>query len=255
MKVIAIIPARYASSRLPGKPLLEIGGKPMILHVVESATAAPSINKVIVATDDKRIFDVVEDSGYEAMMTRIDHQTGTDRLAEVAEQLDAEIIVNVQGDEPFIDPATIEAALEPLLSDEKILMATTCEPIDSVADVMNPNVVKVVRDKDNFALYFSRNPIPFLRAEVQAHGSLENALHAHPALLKSFFKHTGLYVYRREFLLDYAKMAPTFLEQAEALEQLRVLENGFRIKVVEVAHRSIGIDTMEDLEKARNSSQ
>ena len=223
----------------------------MILHVIERANAVHSINKVIVATDDKRIFDVVEESGYEAMMTRIDHQTGTDRLAEVAEQLDAEIIVNVQGDEPFIEAATIEAALEPLLLDEKILMATTCEPVDSVADVMNPNVVKVVRDKDSFALYFSRNPIPFLRAEVQAHGSLENALHAHPALLKSFFKHTGLYVYRREFLLEYAKMAPTFLEQAEALEQLRLLENGFRIKVIEVENCSIGIDTMEDLEEAR----
>ena len=224
----------------------------MILHVIERANAVHSINKVIVATDDKRIFDVVEESGYEAMMTRIDHQTGTDRLAEVAANLDAEIIVNVQGDEPFIEAATIEAALEPLLLDEKIMMATTCEPIDSVADVMNPNVVKVVRDKEDFALYFSRNPIPYLRSEVQSHGSLENALHAKPELLKSFFKHTGLYVYRREFLLEYAKMTPTFLEQAEALEQLRVLENGFRIKVVEVAHRSVGIDTMEDLEKARS---
>jgi 3-deoxy-manno-octulosonate cytidylyltransferase (CMP-KDO synthetase) len=255
MKVIAIIPARYASTRLPGKPLLEIGGKAMILRVVECATAVNSIHQVIVATDDQRIFEVVTQAGYEAMMTRTDHQTGTDRLAEVAEKLDAEIIVNVQGDEPFIEAATIEAALKPLLLDEKIMMATTCEPIDAVADVMNPNVVKVVRDQENFALYFSRNPIPYLRSEVQTHGSMENALHTKPELLKSFFKHTGLYVYRREFLLEYAKMAPTFLEQAEALEQLRVLENGFRIKVVEVAHRSIGIDTPEDLEKVRSSSQ
>lgn len=255
MKVIAIIPARYNSSRLPGKPLLEIGGKAMILRVVECATAVKSIHQVIVATDDQRIFEVVTEAGFEVVMTSPDHQTGTDRLAEVAENIDAEIIVNVQGDEPFIEAATIEAALEPLLLDEKMMMATTCEPIDSVADVMNPNVVKVVRDKDNFALYFSRNPIPYLRSEVQSHGSIENALHAQPELLKSFFKHTGLYVYRREFLLQYAKMAPTFLEQAEALEQLRVLENGFRIKVIEVAHRSVGIDTPEDLEKARNSSQ
>jgi 3-deoxy-manno-octulosonate cytidylyltransferase (CMP-KDO synthetase) len=251
MKVIAIIPARYNSSRLPGKPLLEIGEKPMILHVIERASAVKSIQQVIVATDDKRIFEVVRDAGFKAVMTRSDHQTGTDRLAEVAENMDAEIIVNVQGDEPFIDPDTIEAALEPLLQDEKILMATTCEPIDSAADVLNPNVVKVVRDKENFALYFSRNPIPFLRADIQAYGSLEPALQAQPELLKSFFKHTGLYVYRREFLLQYAKMVPTCLEKSEALEQLRVLENGFRIKVVEVAHRSIGIDTMEDLETAR----
>jgi 3-deoxy-manno-octulosonate cytidylyltransferase (CMP-KDO synthetase) len=254
MKVIVIIPARYNSTRLPGKPLLEIGGKAMILRVAECATAVKSIHQVIVATDDKRIFDVVVEAGLEAVMTSPDHQTGTDRLAEVAEKLDAEIIVNVQGDEPFIEAATIEAALEPLLQDEKIMMATTCEPIDSVADVLNPNVVKVVRDKDNFALYFSRNPIPYLRSEVQSHGSLENALHAKPELLKSFFKHTGLYVYRREFLLEYAKMAPTFLEQSEALEQLRVLENGFRIKVVEVAHRSIGIDTPEDLEAVRSKT-
>ncbi len=130
--------------------------------------------------------------------------------------------------------------------------STTCEPIDSATDVLNPNVVKVVRDKDDFALYFSRNPIPFLRAEIQAHGSLTSALQEQPELLKSFFKHTGLYVYRREFLLQYARMAPTFLEQAEALEQLRVLENGFRIKVIEVGHRSIGIDTLEDLETVRS---
>ncbi len=252
MKVIAIIPARYASSRLPGKPLLEIGGKAMILRVVECATSVKSINKVIVATDDQRIFEAVNQAGYEAVMTRADHQTGTDRLAEVAEKLDAEIIVNVQGDEPFIEAATIEAALQPLLLDEKILMATTCEPIDSVADVINPNVVKVVRDQKNFALYFSRHPIPFLRAAVQQYGSIENALRTQPELLKAFFKHTGLYVYRREFLLQYAKLPLTFLEQAEALEQLRALENGFRIKVVEVAHRSIGIDTPEDLEAVRS---
>ena len=157
MKVIAIIPARYNSSRLPGKPLLEIGGKAMILRVVECATAVKSIHQVIVATDDQRIFEVVTEAGYEAIMTSPDHQTGTDRLAEVAEKLDAEIIVNVQGDEPFIEAATIEAALEPLLQDEKIMMATTCEPIDSVADVMNPNVVKVVRDQRRFrALFFPK---------------------------------------------------------------------------------------------------
>lgn len=251
MKITAIIPARYASSRLPGKPLLEIRGKPMILHVIERAKFVSSIQRIIVATDDDRIFQAVTAAGYEAMMTAAEHQTGTDRLAEVAAQIDAEIIVNVQGDEPFIEPQTIAAALQPLLDDETIVMATTCEPIESAADLLNPNVVKVVTDAAGFALYFSRSPIPFPRAQVIAHGSIEAALQAEPALLKLFAKHTGLYVYRREFLLEYAKMEATPWEKTEALEQLRVLENSYRIKVVKTTHRSIGIDTPEDLEKAK----
>ena len=152
MNITAIIPARYASSRLPGKPLLEIAGRPMILHVVERARMVEAITRVIVATDDERIFQVVTAAGAEARMTSTAHQTGTDRLAEVAAQLDAEIIVNVQGDEPFIEPATIAAALQPLLDDASIVMATTCEPILSAADLVNPNVVKVVRDEAGFAL-------------------------------------------------------------------------------------------------------
>ena len=252
MNITAIIPARYASSRLPGKPLLEIAGKPMILHVVERAQSVSAINRVIVATDDERIFQVVTAAGAEAMMTSPTHPTGTDRLAEVAAQLDAEIIVNVQGDEPFIAPATIEAALQPLLEDASIVMATTCEPILSAADLLNPNVVKVVMDRAGFALYFSRQPIPFPRAEVLAHGDLTVALQAQPELLDRFAKHTGMYVYRHTFLLEYARLSPTPLEQAEALEQLRALEHGYRIKVIKAAHRSIGIDTSEDLAAARN---
>lgn len=252
MSITAIIPARYASSRLPGKPLLEIAGKPMILHVVERTKAVRSITRIIVATDDERIFQVVTAAGAEAMMTSPAHPTGTDRLAEVAAQIDAEIIVNVQGDEPFIAPATIEAALRPLLDDCSVVMATTCEPILSAADLLNPNVVKVVTDRAGFALYFSRQPIPFPRAEVLTHGSLAAALQAQPELLDRFAKHTGMYVYRRAFLLEYARLAPTPLEQNEALEQLRALEHGYRIKVVKAAHRSLGIDTPADLVAAQN---
>ena len=249
--VIAIIPARYASTRLPGKPLLDIAGKPMIVRVAERAREVAAINRVSVATDDQRVFDAVIANNHEVMMTSPDHRTGTDRLAEVAAKLDAEIIVNVQGDEPLIEPATVEAAIAPLLADASIAMSTTAEPIESTADLTNPSVVKVVTDADGFALYFSRHPIPFPRAAVQAHGSVEAALTAQPDLLKQYFKHTGMYVYRREFLLSYAKLAPTPLEQLELLEQLRALEHGFRIKVVRVAKRSIGVDTPEDLERVR----
>ncbi|MEK7829786.1 MAG: 3-deoxy-manno-octulosonate cytidylyltransferase [Acidobacteriota bacterium] len=255
-EVVAIIPARYASTRLPGKPLLDIGGKPMVVRVAERARQVASINRIIIATDDQRIFDAVvaakeELSCLEVMLTSPDHQTGTDRLAEVAAKLDAEIIVNVQGDEPLIEPATIEAAIAPLLADSSIVMSTTSEPIESTADLLNPNVVKVVTDPAGFALYFSRSLIPFPRSAVQAHGSIEAALAARPELLNGYAKHTGMYVYRREFLLNYAKLPPTPLEQSELLEQLRVLEHGYRIKVVKVAHRSIGVDTPEDLERVR----
>lgn len=251
MQVTAIIPARFASSRLPGKPLLELAGKPMILHVVERAKQVKAIQHVIVATDDERIFAAVKEAGEEVWMTSPAHQTGTDRLAEVAAQLEADIIVNVQGDEPFIEPSTIEAALQPLLDDPSIIMATTCEPLASAADILNPNVVKVVTDQAGFALYFSRQPLPFPRAEVLAHGSLESALQSQPELLRRYAKHTGLYVYRREFLLRFAELAPTPLERTEALEQLRALEHGYRIRVVQATHHSIGIDTPDDLAKAR----
>jgi 3-deoxy-manno-octulosonate cytidylyltransferase (CMP-KDO synthetase) len=254
-KVVAIIPARYASTRLPGKPLIEIAGKPMVLRVVERARQATSINRVIVATDDERVFQVVAGAGVEAVMTSPDHATGTDRLAEVAAGLDSEIVVNVQGDEPLIEPSTIEAALKPLLADRSIVMSTTCEPIESVEDALKTNVVKVVIDREGFALCFSRNPIPFPREAVLEHGSIRAALRAKPELLRAFNKHTGLYAYRRDFLLTYAKLPPTPLEQSEKLEQLRALEHGYRIKVVAVAHRSIGVDTPEDLKLVRRMAR
>ncbi len=250
-RVTAIIPARYASTRLPGKPLVDIAGKPMIVLVAERARQVAAINRVIVATDDQRVFDAVTAHNLEVMMTSPDHRTGTDRLAEVAAKLDADIIVNVQGDEPLIEPATIEAAIAPLLTDTSIVMSTTAEPIESAEDLTNPNVVKVVTDADGFALYFSRSPIPFPRTVVQQYGSIEAAIAAEPDLLKQYSKHTGMYVYRRAFLLDYAKLPATPLEQLELLEQLRALEHGYRIKVACVAHRSIGVDTPEDLERVR----
>ncbi|HWQ32667.1 MAG TPA: 3-deoxy-manno-octulosonate cytidylyltransferase [Blastocatellia bacterium] len=251
-RITAIIPARYASTRLPGKPLVDIAGRPMILHVVERAKEVASISRVIVATDDVRVLNAVIAAGEEAMMTSPAHVSGTDRLAEVAGQLDADIIVNIQGDEPLIAPATIEAAIAPLVEDTSLLMATTCEPIESVEDLLNLNVVKVVTDNDGFALYFSRSPIPFPRADALAHGSSEAALRARPELLSLFAKHTGMYVYRRDFLLKYAGWESTPLERAESLEQLRVLEHGCRIRVVRVAHRSPGVDTPEDLERVRS---
>jgi 3-deoxy-manno-octulosonate cytidylyltransferase (CMP-KDO synthetase) len=246
-RVVAVIPARYGSTRLPGKPLLEIGGLPLILHVVRRAAAVARIDRVVVATDDQRIADVVTADGREAMMTSPHHPTGTDRLAEVAAQIDADILINLQGDEPLIAPETIEAALTPLLEDPSLMMSTTSEPIGTIEDLFSPHVVKVVTDQAGFALYFSRQPIPFPRAEVLAQGSLADALRTYPALLSHYRKHTGLYVYRRPFLLSYAGWARTPLEALEALEQLRVLEHGVRLRVVPVEHRSIGIDTLEDL--------
>jgi 3-deoxy-manno-octulosonate cytidylyltransferase (CMP-KDO synthetase) len=248
---VAVIPARYSSTRLPGKPLLEIAGKPLILWVAERALAARSVARAIVATDDKRIFDTVTSAGFEAMMTSADHKSGTDRVAEVARTLDAEIIINVQGDEPLIEPETIDRAVRQLEMNAEVLMATTSEPIEEIAEVLNPVVVKVVIDDDGYATSFSRNPTPWPNQAVTRHGSIEAALRNEPALLSSFRKHTGLYVYRRDFLLEFAGWPQTESERAESLEQLRALERGVRIKVVEAASPSIGVDTIEDLERVR----
>lgn len=250
-EITAIIPARYASTRLPGKPLLDIGGQPMIIHVVNRARNCRLLDRVIVATDDWRVLDAVRSAGGEAWMTSPDHRTGTDRLAEVASRLDSEIIVNIQGDEPLIEPETIEAAIRPLVDNPAIEMSTTSEPIDTVEDALSPSVVKVVVDAAGFALYFSRHPIPFPREAVIAHGGIEQALRADPSLLAGFSRHTGLYAYRRRFLLEYAALPPSPLELTEALEQLRALENGRRIRVVRVSHRSFGVDTPADLDRVR----
>ncbi|MFL6210727.1 MAG: 3-deoxy-manno-octulosonate cytidylyltransferase [Pyrinomonadaceae bacterium] len=252
MQAIAVIPARYNSTRLPGKPLLDIAGRPMIVHVVERALAARGVARAIVATDDERILAAVRAAGFEAVMTRADHASGSDRLAEIAATLDdADVIVNVQGDEPLIAPRTIERAIEALIADPAAAVATTCEPVETVADVLSPDVVKVVTDERGYALYFSRAPMPYPRAAAERYGSLAAALEVEPALLAGFRKHTGLYVYRRKFLLQYTQWPPAALERTEALEQLRILVHGARIRVVEVAEPSIGVDTLADLERVR----
>jgi 3-deoxy-manno-octulosonate cytidylyltransferase (CMP-KDO synthetase) len=235
--VVAIIPARYQSSRLPGKPLLEIGGRPMIEHVYRRAAEADAVDAVVVATDDQRIVDAVEAFGGIARMTRSTHRTGTDRIAEVAAELTCDIVVNVQGDEPLIDPAMIAAVVAPLRADSSMAMATARRRLTEQDDLRNPHVVKVVTDARGDALYFSRSPIP--------HGADTTG----PA-----FVHVGLYAFRRDFLLRFAALPQTPLEIAESLEQLRALEHGFRIRTVVTEHHSIGVDTPDDLERARRLS-
>jgi len=232
--IVALIPARYSSTRFPGKALAELGGRPIIEHVYRRAASAPSVDAVVVATDDARIAAVVESFGGIARLTRSSHRTGTDRLAEVAEDLACDIVVNVQGDEPLIEPQTIEDAIAALQADPTLQMSTVRRRITDPSDYMDPHVVKVVVDGDGIALYFSRSPIPFV------HNG--NAI---------AYKHVGLYAFRRSFLLAFARLQPTPLELAESLEQLRALEHGFRIRTVETQHDSIGVDTPEDLERAR----
>ncbi len=239
MDITAIIPARYASTRLPGKPLLDIAGKPMVQHVYERAKTSGLVNRVIVATDDSKIFDAVKKFGGDAVMTSEAHKSGTDRLAEVAKGLKSDIIVNIQGDEPLIESGMIDEAIRPLMDDGSIVMGSLKAEIRDETELNNPNVVKVVVDRNDFALYFSRYPIPYIRDDSPL------------SLLTGRFKHIGLYVYRREFLLEYAGMPQTPLEEAEKLEQLRALENGYRIKVPTTRYQSIGVDTEEDLERVR----
>ncbi len=235
-EIVAIIPARYASSRLPGKPLKEIAGKPMIYYVYDRASSAQTLSRVIVATDDESIAQAVRAFGGEVWMTSPHHRTGTDRVTEVARELSAPIIVNVQGDEPLLDPRSIDQVVMPLLEDSSLPMSTLRTPFRSPEEVHNPNIVKVVVDQKDYALYFSRSPIPYFRNPV-------------PGL--PVYKHLGLYAYRRDFLLSFASLPSTPLEQAEGLEQLRVLEHGYRIKVLATDWDSISVDTPEDLERVR----
>ena len=243
MQITAIIPARYASTRFPGKPLADIHGKSMIQRVYERTCQATLVNRVIVATDDERIAANVRAFGGELCMTSAQHETGTDRLAEVAAGLDCDLVVNVQGDEPLINPAMIDLAVAPLIADERIAMGTLMVAIDDVEEFLNPNVVKVVTDMSGSALYFSRSPIPCSRDMLPL--SIE---HPMPCVAH---KHIGLYVYRREFLLGYSALVVTPLEKLEKLEQLRALEHGYKIQVVETMQPSLGVDTSADLEKVR----
>jgi 3-deoxy-manno-octulosonate cytidylyltransferase (CMP-KDO synthetase) len=234
--VVVIVPARYHSSRLPGKPLADIAGRPMVEHVYRRASRA-RVDAVIVATDDQRIVDAVERFGGIACLTRADHLTGTDRLAELAAELPCDVVVNVQGDEPLVDPAAVDALVSPLLADARVQMTTLCRPLGPGDDPASPHLVKVVRDRCGNALYFSRAAIPFART----------AGGARPAV------HVGLYGYRRQTLLRLAALPPAPLELAESLEQLRALEHGIPIRVLDTSYASIAVDTAEDLERARRT--
>jgi 3-deoxy-manno-octulosonate cytidylyltransferase (CMP-KDO synthetase) len=242
LRATAIIPARYASTRFPGKPLATINGKPLIQYVWEAASRASLINRVIIATDDERIFKAVKEFGGEGLMTSSNHATGTDRISEVAKKIKADIIVNVQGDEPLIEPRVIDMAVEPFrgirteFGSSELQMGTICTEIKNKDELDNPNVVKVVADCNGFALYFSRYPIPYNR---------DNDSRA------SYYKHIGLYVYRKDFLIKFSQLPPTPLEEIEKLEQLRALEHGYKIKVIKTEYNSIGVDTHEDLERVK----
>jgi 3-deoxy-manno-octulosonate cytidylyltransferase (CMP-KDO synthetase) len=231
-KVIIVIPARYGSTRFEGKPLAEINGKPMIYHVYQRAKKAKFVDDVIVATDDERIKNAVEKFNGKAVMTSKEHRSGTDRVAEVARSINADIIVNVQGDEPLISPEAIEQAVMPLIENNNIVMSTLMTKIAKSIEYEDPNTVKVVTDKEGFALYFSRSLVPYPREKERL----------------KVYKHIGIYVYRKNFLLELADMPQTSLERIEGLEQLRVLENGFKIKVIETDYNSISVDTPRDLE-------
>ncbi len=242
--IIAIIPARFGSTRFPGKSLALIRDKPMIQWVYERTKRSRLVTRVIVATDDERILNAVSAFGGDAVMTSADHPTGTDRIAEVVQSLDCEIVVNVQGDEPLIHPDMIDEAVAPLVRDPSIPMGTVCRKIEDPGEAFDPNVVKVVFDEKGFALYFSRAPIPWDRDCWAGKSSLKDLTLVHP-----LYKHIGLYVYRRDFLLDFAKMPQTPLEAVEKLEQLRALESGHRIKTTVTEHESFGVDIPDDLSK------
>ena len=247
MSYVALIPARMRSTRLPDKPLADIAGKPMIVRVAERV-AQSGAERAVVATDDPRILDIVRAAGFEAILTREDHPSGTDRLAEAADMLqlpDSTIVINVQGDEPLIDPALLDNVAHMLLADPDLPMATACHPLLAADEFFNPNVVKVVLDKNHRAMYFSRAPVPWARDAFSA---------SRDAFPPGFMplRHIGLYGYRAGFLRVYNQLAPSPLENQEALEQLRVLWHGYAIGVHVAAHApAAGVDTLEDLERVR----
>lgn len=237
MKIIAFIPSRYDSTRFPGKPLASIAGKPMVQRVCECSASCPDISEVYVTTDDERIFQRVIDFGGKAIITGKENPSGTDRIAEAVQKLDLkpdDLIVNIQGDQPIFHPDLITSMLEPLIEDSSIPMSTLKFRIVDEGEIENSNIVKVVTDNEGFALYFSRHPIPFYRDSKSE---------------QTYYKHLGFYAYRVEFLNKFKLLPIGRLESAEKLEQLRALENGFRIKVVETTSDSIEVDTPEDIKK------
>lgn len=237
MKILGVIPARYESQRFPGKPLAVIGDRPMVQWVYEAAKSCPAFSKVVVATDSKKIADCVRKFGGEVEMTRTDHLSGTDRVAEVAQNHpEMEVIVNVQGDQPFVTPLMLNQLVAPYLAGENPPMTTLACPLDPDAGYRDPNVVKVICDRRDFAIYFSRSPIPFYRNAIEA----------------PVYQHLGLYAFNRDFLTQYAKLTPTPLEGCEGLEQLRVLEHGYKIRVCYAATPVVEVNTPEDLAIARS---
>jgi len=238
MRIVGVIPARYKSSRLEGKPLADILGKPMVQHVYERAKRAPCLDEVVVATDDERIRSAVESFGGRVAMTSADHRSGTDRVAEAIRNMDADVIVNIQGDEPMLDPAMLAEVIEPYRVATGAGIVTLKKRVDHEADFADPGVVKVVTDPAGFALYFSRSLIPYPRQRTSQF---------------AVFEHLGLYAYTRDALMRLAELPPSALEEIESLEQLRALENGMRILVVETASRQdmLSVDTQADLERAR----
>ncbi len=229
-KGIVVIPARYHSTRFPGKPLALLKGKPLIQHVWERAKRAKNIERIVVATDHEEIFKKIKEFDGDCVLTSPYHKSGTDRVAEVVKEMDFEIIVNVQGDEPMIEPILIDRVVE-TLNNEEVPMASIYEIWDDEKAFFNPNIVKVVLDKDNFALYFSRSPIPYSKNSGK------------------FFRHVGIYGYKKDTLLQLISLPQSSLEIREELEQLRAIENGIRIKMIESKGITMGIDTPEDLEK------
>jgi len=241
-RVVVVIPARYGSTRLPGKPLVSLAGKSMIQRVYERARMAHRVDRVIVATDDERIVKAVEKFGGEARMTRPDHRTGTERVAEVAAHVEGGVFVNVQGDEPLLDPVAVDTAVAALLEEPVASIATVATPIKTPADIMDPNVVKTVLDFDGNALYFSRAPIPWVRdtaSKVQVR----------------HLKHLGLYVFQRDALLEFPTLPQGDLERVEQLEQLRWMENGWKIRVAEVEHDAVSVDVPEDVARVEKLLQ
>jgi len=241
-QIVGIIPARFASSRLMGKPLANIGGKPMIIHTYESCLKSKLLKRVILAVDDQKVFDTAVKYGAEAVLTPPDLPSGSDRIAFVAKNISADIVVNIQGDEPFIYGQMIDQAIEPLLFDKTIEVSTLIKKIKNSDELKSSSVVKCVFDNDNFAMYFSRAPIPFSRESMTFYDRIE---------LGGIYKHIGLYVYRKNALLKFTSLKPSDLEQIEKLEQLRMLENNIKIKVVETEYESLSVDTPKDLEIVR----
>lgn len=238
MNVIGVIPARYQSTRFEGKVLADILGKPMIQHVWEKACQALLLDDLIIACDDERVADVAKEFGAKVVLTSKGHASGTDRIIEVINPIDVKIVINIQGDEPLIHPTMIDTVASGLLDDNTVSMATLMKKIEDPRDINDPNVVKVVVDKNNFALYFSRAAIPYYSANSEVRSVV-------------YYKHIGLYGYTKDFLFIYKNLPESDLEKTERLEQLRVLQEGFRIKVIETKYDTIGVDTPEDLEKVK----